>query len=69
MPDEYYLSDKENLSDPVEIATRKFENHQSVQAIKQNTSVNHDFFFSNTKVRDILKETATLNNKSNDNLW
>ena len=69
MPDEYYLSDKENLSDPVEIATRKFENHQSVQAIKQNISVNHDFFFSNTKVRDIFKETATLNNKSNDNLW
>ena len=25
-PDEYYLSDTENLSDPVEIAVKKFEN-------------------------------------------
>ena len=29
-PDEYYLSDTENLSNPVDIAIRKFENHQSV---------------------------------------
>ena len=35
-PDEYYLSDTENFSDPVEIAIRKFENHPNVQAIKQN---------------------------------
>ena len=46
--DEYYLSDTENLSDPVEIAIRKFENHPSVQTIKQNISVNKDFYFSNT---------------------
>ena len=26
-PDECYLSDTENLSDPVEIAIKKFENH------------------------------------------
>ena len=33
-PDEYYLRETENLSDPVEIrAIRKFENHPSVQAI------------------------------------
>ena len=57
--DEYYLSD------PVEIAFRKFENHPSVQAIKQNILVNQDFYFSNTEVRDILKETTTLNNKKN----
>ena len=37
-PEEYYLSDAENLSNPVEIAIRKFENHPSVQAIKQNVS-------------------------------
>ena len=30
----------ENLSDPVEIAIRNFENYPSVQAIKQNISVN-----------------------------
>ena len=39
-PDEYYLSDIKNLSNPVEIVIRKFENHPSVQAIKENISVN-----------------------------
>ena len=53
-PDEFYLSDTENLSEPVEIAIRKFENHPSVQAIKQNFSVNQDFYFYNTEVGDIL---------------
>ena len=47
-PDEYYQSEAENVSNPVEIAIRKFENHPSVQAIKQNISVNKDFYFSNT---------------------
>ena len=64
-PDEYYLCDTENLSNPVDIAIRKFENHPSVQAIKQNISVNKDFHFSNTEVSDILKETTALNNKKN----
>ena len=64
-PDEYFLSDTKNLSNPVDIAIRKFENHPSVQAIKQNISVNKDFYFSNTEVSDILKETTALNNKKN----
>ena len=64
-PDESYLSDTENLSDPAETAVRKFENHPSVQAIKQNVSVNQDFYISNTEVRDILKKTTALNNKKN----
>ena len=54
-PDEFYLSGTENLSGPVQIAIRKFENHPSVQAIKQNIPVSQDFYFSNTEVRDILK--------------
>ena len=62
-PNELYLSDTENLSDPVEIAIRKFENNPSVEAIKQNISVNQDFYFSNTEVKNILKETTALNNK------
>ena len=57
-PDEYYLSDMKNLSNPVEIAIKKFENHPNVQAIKQNISVNNNFYFSNTEVSDILKETS-----------
>ena len=59
-PDEYYLSDKENLSDPAETAVRKFENHPSAPAVKQNISVNHDFYFCNTDVSDILDETTAL---------
>ena len=64
-PDEYYLNDMKNLSDPLETAIRKLGNHPSVQAIKQNISVNQDFYFSNTEVRDILNKTAALNNKKN----
>ena len=64
-PNEYFLSDTEKSSNPVDIAIRKFENHPSVQAIKQNISVNKDFYFSNTEVSDILKETTALNNEKN----
>ena len=64
-PDGYYLSDTENLSNPLEIAIRKFESHQSVQAIKQNVSVNKDFYFSNTEFSDILQESTALYNKKN----
>ena len=62
-PDEYYLSDTENLSNPVEIAIRKFENHPNVQAIKQNISVKKDFYLSNTEVSYMLMEITALNNK------
>ena len=62
---ESYLSDPENLNNSVEIVIRKFENHPSVQAIKENISVNQDFYFSNIEVSDILKETIALNNKKN----
>ena len=46
--DEYYLSKWHGkLKQPsVEIVIRKFENHPSVQAIKQNISVNRNFYFS-----------------------
>ena len=64
-PDEYYLSNTENISDPVEIAIKKFENHPSVQAFKQNILVNQDFYFYNMEVSDKLEETAAFNNKKN----
>ena len=63
--DEHYLSYTESWSDPVEIVIRKFENHPSVQAIKQNISVNQNFYFCNTQVSDILKQTTALNNNKN----
>ena len=61
-PDEYYLSGTENLSDPV-------ENHPSIEAIKQNISVNQNLHFSNPDVSDILKKTKALNNKKKWYLW
>ena len=42
-PNEYFLCDMENLNNPVDIAIRKFENHPSVQAIKQNISISKEF--------------------------
>ena len=54
------------MSDPADIAIRKFENHPSI--FKQNISVNKDFHFSNTAVSDILKETTALNNRRNGTL-
>ena len=62
-PDEYYLSDTKNSSDSVDIDIRKFKNHPSVQAIKKNISVNHNFYFSNTIDNDLLKEVTDLNHK------
>ena len=35
------------------------------KAIKQNISAIQDFYFSDTEVRDILKETTALSNKKN----
>ena len=64
-PDKYYLGDTEKLSNAIKVAIGKFENHPSVQAIKQNISVNKDFYFSNTEVSDIFKETTALNNTKN----
>ena len=49
----------------MEICIRKSENHPSVQGIKENISVNQDFYFSKSEVSDILKETTALNNKKN----
>ena len=38
------------MSEPLEIAIKKFGNHPSVIAINQNISVNQNFNFSNMSV-------------------
>ena len=48
------------MSDPEELPLKKFENHSSALAIKQNVSVNQNFNFSNTDVSDILKEITAI---------
>ena len=64
-PNEYFLSDTEKSSNPVDIAIWKFENHPSVQAIKQNISGKNYFYFSKIDVSSILTETTALNNEKN----
>ena len=54
------LSNTENLSDPLEIGNKKFENHPNVYAIRQNDPINQKLCFSNTDVSD-----TALNNKRN----
>ena len=59
------LGNTTNLSDPVEIAIKKFENHPSVQVIRENINLNQEFFFKEVEVDEILKEIKNLDsNKS-----
>ena len=59
------LGDTTNLSNPVEIAIKKFENHTSVQIIKELIYVNQEFDFEQASIDDILKEMKSLDNKKN----
>ena len=59
------LGNTTNLSDHVEIAIKKFENHPSVQEIRENINLNQDFFFKEVEGDEILKEIRNLDsNKS-----
>ena len=48
------LEDTINLSNPVEIAIKKFQNHPSAQVIRQNINLNQEFFFKQVEVDEIL---------------
>ena len=61
----------------VEIAIKKFENHLSVQIIKENTCVEQKFDFEQVEIKEIknikrnkiiLKEIKNLDNNKNDTL-
>ena len=54
-----------NLSNPLEIAIKKFENDPSVQVIKEHICVDKEFDFEQVSIDDILKEMRNLNNKKN----
>ena len=51
------LKDTTNLSNPLEIAIKKFQNHPSVQVIRENINLNQEFFFKQVEVDEILKES------------
>ena len=59
------LEDTTNLSNPVEIAIKKFQNHPSVQVIRENINLNHEFFFKQVEVDEILKEIRNLDSNKN----
>ena len=54
------LNKTENLSNPVEIALKKFENHPSILNIKENVSVETLFMFSEVSLSDIDFELRSL---------
>ena len=64
-PSTLTLGDTTNLSNPVEITIKKFENHTSVQIIKEHIYVNQEFDFEQASIDDILKEMKSLDNKKN----
>ena len=56
----FLLNDTENISDPVEIALKKYENHPSVTDIKENVSVDAKFTFSKVTVSEMISEIKNL---------
>ena len=51
------------LKNPVEIAVKKYEQHPSINLIKENITNNETFYFLQTEQESILKEIIRLDNK------
>ena len=58
-----YSNDNYGLKNPVEIATKKYEQHPSINLIKKNITNNERFHFLPTDQESILKEIIDLDNK------
>ena len=58
--DKYLETDNIRLSDPVEIAIKKNENHPSIIKIKENIKNNKTFSFSEVNTNDIASEIKKL---------
>ena len=56
-------NDKHDLKNPVEIAIKKYEQHPSINPIKENITNNESFHFLPTEQESILKEITNLDNK------
>ena len=59
------LGDITNLSNPVEIAIKKFENNPSVQIIKNNINVGQALNFKQIELNDMIKEIKNLDDNEN----
>ena len=58
-----YSNDNYGLKNPVEIAIKKYEQHPSVNLIKENITNNESFRFFLTEQESVLKEIINLDNK------
>ena len=57
------LTDVEGLTDPVDIALKKFECHPSILDIKENISIETTFSFSEVRYEDVMLEVNNLDVK------
>ena len=57
------LTDVEGLTDPVDIALKKFECHPSILDIKENVSIETTFSFSEVRYEDVMLEVNNLDVK------
>ena len=57
------ISDIDGLSDPVETAIKKYENHPSIAAITEKFNFTVSFEFEEVNLKDIEKEILNLNTK------
>ena len=55
-----FKTNTENLTDPIKIAVKKFENHPSIIDIKEMTDLNTTFSFSEVNASDIEIEIRSL---------
>lgn len=63
-PSNIILGNTNNLSDPVEITVKQFENHPSVQTTQENIGLGVKFDFEQAEV-DVSKEIKNLHNNKN----
>ena len=57
------ISNIDGLSDPVEIAIKKYENHPSIVAVAEKFNFTVRFEFEEVNLKDIEKEILNLNTK------
>ena len=58
-----YSNDNYGLKNPTETAIKKYEQHPSINLIKENITNDENFHFLQTEQESILKEIITLDNK------
>ena len=56
----YLLDNVDDVSDPIQIAITKFQNHPSILLIKENVQTAGTFHFSPVSIVDIKKEILAL---------